>query len=98
MREAARSTAWALLAGALALVFALFAGGGLQSADGPGAWVLFVVYAPYYLMVHARPHWPGASFPIAVFAAQFLWFLAAVVLVRRAARGKPRWRAPGANE
>ena len=98
MRELARSTAWALLAGAIALVFALFAGGGLQHADGPGAWLLFVVYAPYYLLVHARAQWPGAPFLPAVFAAQFLWFLAAVLLVRRAARGKARWRTRRAAE
>lgn len=93
MREFARCIAWALLAGAPALGFALFAGGGLQQADGPAAWVLFIVYAPYYLLVHARAGWPDAVFLAAVFAAQFLWFLAAAALVRRALRGKARWRA-----
>ena len=93
MREAARCIAWALLVGALALGFALFASGGLQHADGPGAWLLFVVYAPYYLLVHARLPWPDAVFVLAAFAAQFLWFLLGVAIVRRAARGKARWRA-----
>ena len=98
MRDLARSIAWAFLAGALALLFALFAGGGLQHADGPGAWLLFVVYAPYYLLVHARAWGPGAAFLIAVVVAQFLWFLVLVTAIRRFGRGKSRWRARRARE
>ena len=98
MREAGRCIAWALLVGALALAFALFAPGGLQQADGPLAWLLFVLFAPYYLLLHARMPWPDAAFPVAVFAAQLIWFVAGVAAVRRAARGKPRWRARRAAE
>ena len=92
MRETGRCIAWALLVGAVALGFALFAPGGLQQADGPGAWLLFVVFAPYYLLLHAGVAWPQTAFLIAVFAAQFAWFVAAVAVARRALRGKARWR------
>ena len=92
MRETGRCIAWALLVGALSLAFALFAPGGLQQADGPGAWLLFAVYAPYYLLLHARMPGPDAALLAAVFAAQFGWFVAAVALARRALRGKARWR------
>ena len=88
MRETGRCIAWALPVAAVALAFALFAPGGLQQADGPGAWLLFVVFAPYYLLLHARMPWPEAAFLIAVFAAQFAWFVAAVALARRA-KGSP---------
>lgn len=86
MREAARCIAWTLAIGACALAFALFASGGLEQADGPGAWLLLAVYAPYYALVHARLNWPEAAFIVAVFAAQFLWFFLGVVAVRRLMR------------
>ncbi|MEJ6024211.1 hypothetical protein [Ramlibacter sp. PS4R-6] len=98
MREAIRCLAWAFALGAGALAFALFAGAGLEHSDGPFAWLLVVVYAPYYALVHVfgdRGEWP---FRIAVFVAQAVWFFALVALVRRAAHGKPRWRSRGAAE
>ena len=98
MREAARCLAWAFALGAAALAFALFAGGGLEHSEAPFAWALFAVYAPYYALLHAFGHRPDLPFLIAVFAAQFAWFFALVVIARRAARGKPRWRARDARE
>ena len=86
MREAARCIAWTLAIGACAMAFALFASGGLEQAEGPGAWGLLFVYAPYYALVHARLHWPEAALMVAVFATQFLWFLLGVVAVRRVLR------------
>jgi hypothetical protein len=86
VREAARCIAWTLAIGACALAFALFGSGGLEQAEGPAAWLLLAVYAPYYALVHARLAWPDAALMVAVFAAQFLWFLLGVVAVRRLLR------------
>jgi hypothetical protein len=98
VREAARCLAWAFALGAGALAFALFADGGLEHSDGPLAWLLFVVYAPFYALVHAFGHRPDLPFLIGAFAAQFAWFLAVVVVARSVARGKPRWRRRGARQ
>lgn len=92
MREARRCLAWALALGTPALAFALFAGAGLAQLEGPVAWMLFAVYAPYYGLVHALGDRPDAPFWVGVFVAQTAWFLALVALARRAARGKARWR------
>jgi hypothetical protein len=86
VRDAARSIAWTLAIGACALAFALFASGGLEQAEGPGAWLLLVAYAPYYGLVHARLHWPDTALVVAVVVAQFLWFFIGVVAVRRFVR------------
>jgi hypothetical protein len=95
MRETARCIAWTLALGALALLFAMFGGSGLEHADGPRAWLLFIVYAPYYLLMD-RAGLPDALLAGAVFLAQFAYFLAAVAFLRSLARGKARWRGPGA--
>jgi hypothetical protein len=99
MREFARCIAWTLALGTAALLFAMFGGGGLEHADGPQAWVLFSIYAPYYLLDHGTaPHWPGPLVMVAAFLAQFAYFLAAVAIVRSLARGKVRWRRRAARQ
>jgi len=93
VREFARCIAWTLGLGTLALLFALFGGSGLDHADGPRAWVLFSIYAPYYLLGHGTgPQWPQPLVLLAALLAQFAYFLAGVALVRFVARGKARWR------
>lgn len=98
MRELARCIAWAIGLGTPALVVAAFGGAGLAQADGWWAWLVFVVYSPFYLLGHAfsaesASSLPDSSFDAVVFAAQFLYFLLAVAAVRYvhrlASRGKP---------
>lgn len=87
MRELTRCIMWAIALGAPALLLAALAGVGLAQVDGPWAWVVFLVYAPFYLLGHAfSPEssnaLPDSAFEAAVFAAQFFYFLAIVWGVR----------------
>jgi hypothetical protein len=92
MREFARCIAWTLALGTVALLFAMF-GGGLEHADGPHAWILFSIYAPFYVLGHGlAPYWPEPLVLVAAFLAQFAYLLAVVALMRLLARGKSRWR------
>ena len=95
MRELTRCIAWTLAIGAAALLLAAFAGVGLAHADGVWAWVVLLVYTPFYLLGHAfsaQKSWsPGLSgFDAAVFGAQFLYFLVITAGVRYLYRKKAR--------
>jgi hypothetical protein len=83
--------------GAPALLVAAFAGVGLAQADGAWAWLVFLVYSPFYLLGHAfsaEAHsWPDSAQDAAVFAAQFLYFLLIVAGVRYLGRRRRRARA-----
>lgn len=77
----------------MALLLAAFASKGLAQADGPLAWLVFVVYWPFYLLGHAFSSdssdlVPDSGFEAAVFAAQFLYFLTIVAAVRYLSRGR----------
>lgn len=86
MRELTRCIAWTVGLGALALLFAAFAAKGLAQVDGPWAWLVFLLYSPFYLLGHAfsssERQLADSTFEAAVFAAQFLYFLAIVAGVR----------------
>jgi len=87
MRELARCIVWAIALGAPALLVAAFASMGLAQADGLAAWVVFLVYSPFYLLGHAfsadsGDPLPATAFEAAVFAAQFLYFFVIVAVVR----------------
>ena len=98
MRELARCLVWTLALGAVALLLALFHGVGLAHADGPWAWVLLLVFWPHYLLAAVRGAGPGPANAPALFAAQFVYFLAVVFAVRRLRRGKSRWRSDRASQ
>jgi hypothetical protein len=92
MRELTQCLARTFALGALGLLLALFHGAGLEHADGPGAWLLLMVFWPHYLLGQGRDAWPESLYLPVVFAAQFAYFLAVVVAARRLRRGKARWR------
>ena len=83
MRELARCIAWTIGLGAPALLVAAFASTGLAQADGVGAWLVFLVYSPFYLLGHAfspdsNHSLPDSAFDAVVFAAQFAYFFVIV--------------------
>ena len=96
-RELTRCIAWALGLGALAFAVALLVDKGLPQLDGVWAWIAFIVYAPYYLLVHlfqARlTSWhDDPAFTGAAVAAQLAWFFVVVAVVRMAWRRSRRVR------
>lgn len=98
MRELTRCIAWAMALGAPALLLAALAGVGLAQADGMWAWLVLLVYSPFYLLGHAfSADLAGSSadpaFEAAAFSAQFLYFLAIVAGARYLYRRKAGRRA-----
>ena len=86
-RELTRCIAWAFGLGLLACAFALLADLGLAQSDGLRAGLVFAVYAPFYLVVHAMhatlTGWQeDATLMAAAAAGQLVYFLGAVAAVR----------------
>ena len=70
---------------------------GLAQSEGVKAWLVFAAYAPFYGLVHVfhadMAGWQDDSaFLAAALVAQFLYFLAIVVLVRFLYRNRNRAR------
>ena len=95
MRELTRCIAWTLGLGALLLLAAVMTGVGLAQMDGALAWLVFAMYAPFYLLGHTLGTQLSDSvhdplFLAAAMAAQFMYVLFIVACVRAFARARAR--------
>lgn len=87
MREISKCIAWALGMGAVALLAAACSGNGPAQMDGVSAWLVFLVYAPCYLLGQVfvpefSAQTPGTSFMAQAVAAQFLYFFLVAAALR----------------
>jgi len=97
MRELTRCAVWTLCLGALALVSAAVMDVGVAQTEGASSWVVFAVYAPFYLLGHAFHADPSGwlhdpAFLAATISVQFFYFLALVGATRYLYRSRPRGR------
>jgi hypothetical protein len=95
MRELTRCIAWTLGLGALALAIAAAANLDLAHTEGARSWIVFVAYAPFYLLVHVFNTDPAdwladTGFLAAALAGQFAYYLAVVAVIRWLWRRKRR--------